>query len=40
MEVFCATWNEVRNLSFSEGLVLLLKVAPREIQGKIIKAGQ
>jgi hypothetical protein len=37
MEVFCATWNEVRNLSSSEGLVLLLEVAPEEIKGQIAR---
>ena len=37
MTAFCATWNEVRNLSFSEGLVLLLEVAPGEIRGQIVR---
>ena len=37
MKAFCATFDEVRNLSFSEGLVLLLEVAPREIRGQIFR---
>ncbi|MCJ7753915.1 MAG: hypothetical protein MUP13_05090 [Thermoanaerobaculales bacterium] len=37
MKVFCATWNEVRSLSFYESLALLLEVAPKEIRGQIAR---
>jgi hypothetical protein len=37
MRGFCATWNEPRNLSFSEGLVLLLEEAPEAIRGQIAR---
>ncbi len=37
MKVFCATWNEVRGLSFYESLALLLEVAPGEIRGQIAR---
>ena len=37
MEVFCATWNEVRNRSFYESLTMLLEVAPEEIEAQITR---
>jgi len=37
MSFFRATWSEVRNLSFSEGLVLLLEMAPEEIRGQVAR---